>query len=95
MVAGRDTVLKVIGFAGVSVGEVADVAIEGGVAEDGFGAGKLAGVVGGSAGHDGRIVCFYCSIYTGSICVRWICVVHKGVEVGICSYVERGEDEAF
>ena len=56
MDAGCKAVLQIVGFAGVGVGEVADVAIEGRVADYGFGAGKLGGVIGCGAGHDGGIV---------------------------------------
>ena len=55
MDAGCKAVLQIVGFAGVSVGEVADVAIEGRVADYGFGAGKLGGIIGCGAGHDGGI----------------------------------------
>ena len=56
MEAGCEVVLQIVGFAGVGVSEVADVAVEGRVADYGFCAGKFGGVIGCGAGHDGGIV---------------------------------------
>ena len=45
MEASRHAVLKVVRFTGVGVGQVADVALERGVAKEGLEAGEFGGIV--------------------------------------------------
>ena len=95
METGRDAVLQIVGFTGVGVGEVADVALEGGVTNQGFGAGKFGAVIRWGAGHDGGIVSLDGGIDAGGCGVGGEGFVNKGIEVSVCGDIERCKDEAF
>ena len=95
MDAGCKAVLQIVGFAGVSVSEVADVAIEGRVADYGFGAGKFGGVVGWGAGHDGGIVGLDGGVDTGGFGVGGKRLVDECIEVGVCRDAGGRKDGAF
>ena len=92
--AGRDRVPDVEVFAVVSVGEVADVALEGAFGQQSFGAVEFGGVV-GSLARDGRVAGFDHGVDAGAFRVGWEEGGDEGGELGVGRHVRGDEVEGF
>lgn len=81
-------------FAHVGVCQVADVALEGGFADEAAETVVLAAVVAVAARY-GRVVGFDYFVDAGGAGVEGQCKFGKGVEVGVCFRVEGDEEIGF
>ena len=95
MEAGRDAIAEVVRFARVGVCQVADVAVEGAVAEEGLGPVEFGCVVGCTAAHDWGISGFDGGVYGVGLSVWGKDLGDEGVEVVVCLDVGGDEDERF
>lgn len=88
-------VLNVVIFPVVGIGQEADVALEGGFAEQGTSAVTFGRVVVYGTAHDRRVMSFDDGAYTGGAGVRGNATVEERRKIGVCENGEGHEEFGF